>query len=163
MKLKPLARNGFGILTAAAAASLALGAAPASADITKVAADCAKGGIDGPGCSAYIAVYATDSTPVWVTLDGIVLGGSPFPTRFYGASGYGAQIDLDCYDIPLHVVAMQKSANGVITSQMSTDYTPPASGGAPVPGLTGSAAVQAFRTGSTSGSAAATCHVASSW
>ncbi|MEV6095615.1 hypothetical protein [Nocardia sp. NPDC051981] len=162
MKLKPLARKGFGVLAAAAAASLALGAAPASADITKVAAYCAKGGIDGPGCSAYIAVYATDSAPVWVTLDGIVLGGSPFPTKLYGDT-YEVQIDLDCYDIPLHVVAMQKSANGVITSQMSTDYTPPDLGGAPVIGLTGSAAVHAFRTGSTSGSAAATCHVASSW
>ncbi|WP_405497141.1 hypothetical protein [Nocardia sp. NBC_00511] len=163
MKLKPLARKGFGILAASSAVSLALGATPASADITQVQADCAKGGIDGPGCSAYIAVIATDSTPVWVTLDGNVLGGSPFSTRFYGATGYEVQIYLDCVDIPLHVVAMQKSANGAITSQMSTDYTPPAPGGAQVLGLTGSAVVHAFRTGSTSGSAAATCHVASSW
>ncbi|MFD6353321.1 hypothetical protein [Nocardia tengchongensis] len=44
MSLKPLARKGLGVLTAVSAGVLALGAAPAAADITSATANCPGGG-----------------------------------------------------------------------------------------------------------------------
>ncbi|MGW4120181.1 hypothetical protein [Nocardia sp. NPDC004711] len=155
MKLKPLACKGFGILTAATVASLALGAAPASASITELGAECPISGYEGsdPRCeNSHIWVGTTDSTPVWLTVNGTVLGGSPFPVTLYAAGGgYGAGVYLDCAEITLHVTAMQKSADGTITSQKSIDYTP----AYPRVGST----AQSILAGSASGSASPTCHV----
>lgn len=124
MKLKPLARNAFGIVAATTVAGLGLAAAPASADITGVRGACFHEGFPGACTGEYIMIEATDSTPVWVTLNGTVLGGSPF-TLNQDTTGYHAQLVLDCRLTPLHIVAVQKSASGTITSQQASDFTPP--------------------------------------
>ncbi|MEU6587193.1 hypothetical protein [Nocardia sp. NPDC046763] len=125
MKLKPLARNTFSIVAATTVAGLGLGAAPASADITglKVVCDRWWGG-STPCDGSDIILDATDSTPVWITVNGTALAGSPFSLQ-PANPGYHLQLFLDCLMTPLHVVAMQKSASGAITSQQSTDYSPP--------------------------------------
>ncbi|MFE2999713.1 hypothetical protein ACFXG4_32530 [Nocardia sp. NPDC059246] len=125
MKLKPLARNTFGIVAATTVAGLGLGAAPASADITNLKVVCDRwwGGAT-PCDGSDIILDATDSTPVWITVNGTALAGSPFSLQ-QANPGYHIQLFLDCRMTPLHVVAMQKSASGTITSQQSTDFTPP--------------------------------------
>ncbi|WP_458690310.1 hypothetical protein [Nocardia tengchongensis] len=124
MKLNPLARTTFGIVATAAVASLGLGAAPASADITDLAVTCDRsfGGI-GPCEESEIRLHVTDLTPVWITVNGTALAGSPFLPR---QDNFGIHVNLilDCRMTPLHVVAMQKSASGTITSQQSADFSP---------------------------------------
>ncbi|MFE3192415.1 hypothetical protein ACFXHA_25625 [Nocardia sp. NPDC059240] len=123
MRLKILGRNAFGIAAATTVAGLAIGAAPASADIIDLTADCI--GYRGTACTAAdIEMHFTDATPVWVTLNGTTLGGSPFTPKVFNNSS-SMQLILDCHLTPLHIVAMQKDASGTITSQKSTDYTPP--------------------------------------
>ncbi|MFE3758566.1 hypothetical protein ACFXO9_30045 [Nocardia tengchongensis] len=123
--LKRLARNTFGIVSATAVAGLGLGAAPAHADITHLNASCPHGEEVGAYCTM-IAIDTTDSAPVWVTLNGTMLGGSPFtPRQRQSSTDYGIVLNLDCTLIPLHIVAMQKNASGTITSQQSTDFNPP--------------------------------------
>ncbi|MFJ9368332.1 hypothetical protein ACIRRA_28445 [Nocardia sp. NPDC101769] len=104
---------------------------------------------------------------MWITVNGTALAGSPFSLP-QANPGYHIQLFLDCRMTPLHVVAMQKSASGAITSQQSTDFSPPYTVGDLVMGdlfrgvATGSAQVWQAVTGnntpnvgSASGSAAA--------
>ncbi|MFE3023555.1 hypothetical protein [Nocardia tengchongensis] len=124
MNLKSLAGNGFGIVAVAATASLAVGAAPASADITALHSHCVTGGVDG--CTnAFIGVTLTDSTPVSFTLNGVALAGGPFTPKVSSTGEHYVAITLDCTDKPFHIVAAQKSATGAVISQMEGDYSPP--------------------------------------
>ncbi|MFE3794799.1 hypothetical protein [Nocardia tengchongensis] len=134
MSLKPLARKGLGVPTAVSAGVLALGAAPAAADITSATANCPGGGdMIGPCTGASIVVETTDTNPVWVTVNGSALDGSPYtPTPAVSATGakiYEVGVRLDCVYTPLHVIAVQKNSAGAITSQMSADYAAPSAGG----------------------------------
>lgn len=126
MKLKPLARKGFGILTAAAASSLVLAAAPASATITTLTTTCVPSGFSG-GCDyADIQAGLTDATPVSFTINGAVLAGGPFTPKPLSDGSYRIELALDCSQTPFHVVATQTSATGGPVSKMEADYTPPA-------------------------------------
>ncbi|GAB3213056.1 hypothetical protein [Nocardia tengchongensis] len=128
MSPKSLVCKGIGVVAAAAAIVSAVGAGPATADIISTAVTCPSGEMIGPCNETQIVVDTTDANPVWITLNGTELPGSPFtPVAFTQTSGaiiHTTQVLLDCIRTPLHVVAVQKNSAGVITSQMSADYTP---------------------------------------
>ncbi|MGW4352158.1 hypothetical protein ACWELJ_08695 [Nocardia sp. NPDC004582] len=167
MKPKPLARTTFCIAATAAVASVGLGAAPASADITNLTVACVRSyGTYEPCEASEIGMHVTDLTPVWITVNGTALAGSPFLPR---QDNYGIHLNLtlDCRMTPLHVVAMQKSASGTITSQQSADLSPDYTVGNLVIGhLTGSSAggsSAAVNDANTGSAESAGCHVKSQY
>ncbi|MFE3060432.1 hypothetical protein [Nocardia sp. NPDC059239] len=125
MHLKSLVANAFGIVTVAAATSLVMAAAPASATITTLTTTCVPQGFSG-GCDyADIQAGLTDATPVSFTINGAVLAGSPFTPKPSSDGSYHIELALDCSHTPFHVVATQTSATGGPVSKMEADYTPP--------------------------------------
>ncbi|MFE3794797.1 hypothetical protein KHQ06_00420 [Nocardia tengchongensis] len=145
-------------MAAVAAVALTQGAGHASADITDTRVACLHGEAFDPCSQTVITVDTSDTNPVWITLNGTALAGSPFtPVHPFtppsgGATVYAIQVSLDCIYTPLHVVVAQKDAAGTVTSQMSANYDPATS-----PGFTGSSQGGSARfAGSATG-----CHVIS--
>ncbi|GAB2519496.1 hypothetical protein [Nocardia heshunensis] len=156
MQWNTLMGKGFGALTLAATASLAVAATPASASINFVAVSCPPPATGGACTQPLVFIRVTDPGPLWITVNGNPIGYSnglfnPMQDNL----GYYSQFNLDCAYTPFHIEAVEKDSSGTVISNAGADYSPAVSGPSTIVRdlVTGSvgAGTQSFDTGVANG------------